>query len=304
MDGETSIWKTGPFWLLMVVLALVAALLFMGVRYRDATVGMEIVPKVMARKTAVLSALRINMIKSVDSEKSAVMADTDEASIAFAEKSVREAKEVEQNRRELSQLVEAYPSEKEVKLLQEFNGCWTEFRSIDQAVLEFAVQNSNRKAARFSFAAARDAMTLFEDALAKLMQGQEGGPICGLASQALAAALKIQILHAPHIAAPNDEEMDGLEKNIQENDAMVRRSLNALQPLVSPDLQSTLRQAEAAYHEFANVTAKVIELSRQNTNIKSFELSLNRKRNITSQCEEILTSLQDAVQSRSFKATR
>ncbi len=91
MDGETSIWKMGPFWLLMAVLALVAALLFMGVRYRDVTVGMEIVPKVMARKAAVLSALRVNMIKSVDSEKSAVMADTDEASIAFAEKSVREA---------------------------------------------------------------------------------------------------------------------------------------------------------------------------------------------------------------------
>ena len=304
MDGETSIWKMGPFWLLMAVLALVAALLFMGVRYRDATVGMEIVPKVMARKTAVLSAIRINMIKSVDSEKSAVMADTDEASIAFAEKSVREAEEVEQNLRELSQLVEAYPSEKEVKLLLEFNRCWTEFRCIDQAVLEFAVQNSNRKAARFSFAAARDATALFEDALSKLMRGQEGGPICGLASQALAAALKIQILHAPHIASPNDEEMDGLEKNIQENDALVRRSLKALQPIVSPDLQSTLRQAEAAYHEFANVTVKIIELSRQNTNIKSFELSLNRKRNITSQCEEILTSLQDAVQSRSFKATR
>jgi hypothetical protein len=304
MDGETSVWKTGPFWLLMAVLALVAALIFMGVRYRDVTVGMEIVPKVMARKTAVLSALRINMIKSVDSEKSAVMADTDEASIAFAEKSVREAGAVEQDLWELNQLIEAYPSEKEIKLLQEFNGCWTEFRSIDQAVLEFAVQNSNLKAARFSFAAARDAMVLFEDAIAKLMQGQEAGPICGLASQALAAALKIQILHAPHIAAPNDEEMDGLEKNIQENGAMVRRSLNALQPLVPADLQFTFRQAEAAFHEFSSVTGKIIELSRQNTNIKSFELSLNRKRNITSQCEEILTSLGDAVQSRSFKATR
>jgi len=69
-------------------------------------------------------------------------------------------------------------------------------------------------------------------------------------------------------------------------------------------LKRSEAQAEAAYHEFANVTVKIIELSRQNTNIKSFELSLNRKRNITSQCEEILTSLQDAVQSRSFKATR
>lgn len=304
MDRETSIWKMGPFWLLMAVLALVAALLFIGVRYRDATVGMEIVPKVMARKAAVLSAIRITMIKSVDAEKSAVMADTDGASRAFAEESACWAEAVEKDLQELNQLIEAYPSEKEVKLLQEFKGCWTEFRAIDQVVLEIAIQNSNLKAAQLSFGAARDAMTLFEDALTKLMRSQESEAIWRLASNALAAALKIQVLQAPHIASPNDEEMDGLEKNIQENDAMVRRSLNALQPLVSPDRQSSLRQAEAAYNEFANVTATVIKLSRQNTNIKSFELSLNRKRNITSQCDEILTSLQDAVQSRSFKATR
>ncbi len=40
------------------------------------------------------------------------------------------------------------------------------------------------------------------------------------------------------------------------------------------------------------------------TSPKSFELSMNRKRKTTAQCDEILTSLQDAVQSRSFKAMR
>ncbi len=34
------------------------------------------------------------------------------------------------------------------------------------------------------------------------------------------------------------------------------------------------------------------------------ELSLNRKRKLTSQCEEILMSLQEAILSRSLKATR
>jgi hypothetical protein len=38
---------------------------------------MDIVPTVMARKLALLSAIRINMIRSVESEKSAVLADTD-----------------------------------------------------------------------------------------------------------------------------------------------------------------------------------------------------------------------------------
>lgn len=299
MDGETSVWKTGRFWLLMVALALVASLFFFSVNYRDASVG-----KVMARKVAVLSTLRLNMIKSVEAEKSAVMADTDEASVAFAEESTRVVGVFEEGLEELSQLIESYPSEKEVNLLQEFKGCWTEFREIDRAILEIAVQNSNLKAARLSFDAARQAMTHFEDNLVKLLRVQESGAICRLASNALAAGLKIQVLHAPHIASSNDEEMDALEKNIRENDAMVRRSIDALQPLASPDLQSTLRQAEAAYNEFAKVTTKIVELSRQNTNIKSFDISLNRKRKINYQCDEILTNLQDVVQSGSFKATR
>jgi len=52
------------------------------------------------------------------------------------------------------------------------------------------------------------------------------------------------------------------------------------------------------------VTAEVIRLSRENTNVKSFELSLGRKRKIAAQCDEILISLQEAVRSREFKATR
>jgi hypothetical protein len=304
MARETSIWKTGPFWLVIAIFVLVAALLFIGVRYRDVTVGMEIVPKVIARKAAVLSSLRINMIKSAESEKSAVMADTDGVSIAFAEESVRGIEAAEEGLRELSQLIDAYPSEKEIKLLQEFKRCWTEFRDIDQAVLEIAVQNSNLKAARLSFGAARDALTVFEGTLTSLIRGQESGDMCYLVADALAAGLKIQVLHAPHIASPNDAEMNALEKLIHENDAVVRRSLDALRPLVPPSRQSILYQAETAYNEFGNVTSKVIELSRQNTNIKSMELSLNRKRKLTSQCEEILMSLQEAILSRSLKATR
>jgi hypothetical protein len=304
MDSETSLMKSGPFWLLLAVLVLVAALLFVGVRYRDVTVGMETVPKVMARKAAVLSAIRINMIKSVEAEKSAVMADSDEASTAFAEESARWAAAVEKDLQELHPLIEAYPAKKEAGRLREFEGCWSEFRAIDRAVLEIAVQNSNLKAARLSFGAARDAMARLEEALTELMRSPGSGLVCGLASRALAAALKIHVLQAPHIASPHDQGMDGLEKEIMENDAMARRSLHALQPLVSADQKSTLHRAELAYNEFADVTETVIKLSRQNTNIKSLELSLNRKRNITSQCEEILVSLQDAVQSRSFKATR
>ena len=304
MEREAPAWKTSPFWLVTAILVLVAALLVMGVRYRDATVGMDIVPTVMARKLALLSTIRINMIKSVESEKSAVLADTDSASIAFARQSGREAGAAEEGLHELGRLVEAYPSEQELRLLREFKGCWAEFREIDRLVLENAVQNSNLKAALLSFGRAREAVARLEDALSRLSAGDGGGPVGPRAAAALTAALKIHVLHAPHIAASGDAEMDALEVSIRDNDATVRRSLEGLRPLVPPDRQPILRQAEAAYADFAELTGKVLALSRQNTNIKSLELSLNRKRSITAQCDETLTSLQAAVHSRTFKATR
>jgi hypothetical protein len=52
------------------------------------------------------------------------------------------------------------------------------------------------------------------------------------------------------------------------------------------------------------VNKEIVRLSRMNTNVKSLQLSLGRKRKIAAQCEEILNSLQNAIQSRSFKATR
>jgi hypothetical protein len=304
MSRETPFWRTSPFWLVIAILGLVAVLIFLGDRYRDVTVGMDIVPKVMSRKAAALSAIRIDMIKSVEAEKSAVMANTDEDSIRFAEESRRASEAAENSRLELAELIEAYPSAPEKELLQEFDSCWREFRKTDQQVLEFAVQNTNLKAARLSFGAASTAMNEFGRALSELISDSTSGAICRLVYEAQTAALRIHVLHAPHIASPDDQEMDGIEAVIRQNDTVVRKSLSDARLLLPPSKKPSLERAEAAYDAFMDFTGRVLEWSRQNTNVKSFELSLNRKRKVTAQCEEILTKLQDAIHSRAFKATR
>lgn len=304
MERETPFWRTSPFWLLVAILVLVAALIFLGDRYRDVTEGMDIVPKVMSRKAAALSVIKINMIKSVEAEKSAVMANSDEDSIRFAEESRRASEAAEKSRLELTELIGTYPSVPEKELLTEFDSCWKEFRQIDQQVLEFAAQNTNLKAARLSFGAANTAMNEFGHALSGLISDPTSGLICRMIYEAQTAALKIHVLHAPHIASPDDHEMDGIEKSIRQNDAIVRKALGDVRLLLQPAKKVFLQQAEAAYDAFMDFTDRILEWSRQNTNIKSFELSLNRKRKITAQCEEILAKLQDVIQSRAFKATR
>lgn len=125
-----------------------------------------------------------------------------------------------------------------------------------------------------------------------------------LSCDALAAALKVHYLHAPHIAASNDAEMDRIEAEIASSDETVKESLRQLESFAPGELQDRLREAVLAYAEFRKVTAEVIRLSRQNTNIRSFELSLGRKRKATAQCDEMLASLQEIVRSRKFEATR
>ena len=58
-----------------------------------------------------------------------------------------------------------------------------------------------------------------------------------------------------------------------------------------------MKNAEAAYEQFMNLTGEILRLSRMNTNIKSAELSLGKKRLISSQCQEILASLQETSSS-------
>jgi len=128
--------------------------------------------------------------------------------------------------------------------------------------------------------------------------------IAELVWNALTAGLKIHYLQAPHIAAANDDQMDKIEAEIRQQNDVIKSSLSKLKLLVPKDKQASLGEAEAAYDELARVTAEVVNLSRQNTNIKSFELSLGRKRKVTAQCDEVLKRLEQVVRSKTFTGTR
>jgi hypothetical protein len=293
---------------LVVLAALVLVLALIVIRFRGAGPDLQDVIGNMAKKMELLSTMRANLIRSEETEKSAVMADTDEASLDFADQSRRAAELLERDRRELESLLNRDHTDKEMELFHEFDSCWTELRKIDHEILEFAVQNTNLKAAALSFGKGNEAMKRFERALKNLIHSSLPSDNCNhvviLASDALATGLSIHVLHAPHIIEASDARMDEIEAEMRHDDEIVHTSLKELANSVPEEDQASLQDARAAYDEFAAVTAEVIKLSRENTNIKSFELSLGKKRKIAAQCDEILISLHKAVRSREFKATR
>jgi hypothetical protein len=264
--------------------------------------------KNIVKKREVLSQMRVNLLKSVEREKNAVMAQTDEESQMFANQSLAASAALEQNLKELNSLIDADPMQDERNLIIEFNNCWTELRKLDQVILELAVQNTNLKAASLSGEKGAEAMRRFEHALEDVMRAYLGakneGRVARLLCHAMTSALKIYNLHSFHIAEASDEKMDQIEMQMKAEEKEVSKSLDELTGIVGEKSRQDLLQAKTAFTEFMEVTAQVITLSRKNTNVKSLELSLGRKRKVDTQCNEILDTFQKVLQNRTFKATR
>jgi hypothetical protein len=257
----------------------------------------------------IVSRMRINLLKSTDLEKGAVMAVTDEESQVFAEQSRKSADAVERDYLELKGLIDAAKIDKEMALLKEFGDNWNNIRVIDGELLSLAVENTNIKAANLSYTAAAQAIATFERLLSEAMEiptsDGERVQMAKLAFQAATSAYVIYSLEAPHINEAQDKKMDELENLMGMNEKKVRNALNNLSRLTDRQGKSIFNEALVAFSKFMEVHKEVVRLSRMNTNIKSLQLSLGRKRKVAAQCEEILNSLQDTVQTgRSFKATR
>ena len=113
------------------------------------------------------------------------------------------------------------------------------------------------------------------------------------------------------VMAQTDEESQDFANQSFVSSAAVEQDLNEalkslaeLSGIVGKESGEALLRANTAFSDFLEVTAKVIILSRQNSNVKSLELSLGRKRKTAAQCDEILSTFQNIAHDRTFKATR
>jgi hypothetical protein len=306
MGRQHSSGKTIASLVVLFALLVAVALIFFGLR--GSGPDLQNIVGNTIKKMDLLSEMRVNLLRSQETEKSAVMADTDEASRDFADQSRRAAEIVDRDRRELEALLNRDHADQEMKLFHEFEGCWTELRKIDQEILDFAVQNTNIKAVALSFGEGNEAMKRFVQALRNLIHSPITGKQCTdvivPTSDALVAGLRLQASHAPHIVEASDARMDEIEVEMRRDAEMVEASLKKLAGLVSDGERKSLLDARTAFDSFTAITAEVIKLSRKNTNVKSFVLSLGKKRKVAAQCDEVLVSMQEAVRKREFKATR
>ena len=74
--------------------------------------------------------------------------------------------------------------------------------------------------------------------------------------------------------------MDAMETRMTKDDQEVHKDLDGLAALSVFNGDTDLATAISAYARFSEVRAKIIPLSRENTNVRSLAISLNQKRKV------------------------
>jgi hypothetical protein len=252
-----------------------------------------------AKRVDAVERMRLALASASEAEKSAVMAITDEDSQKYADQARAAAAEVERERNELGQLLDAGGTQREKDLLAQFSKVFTDFQRVDNELLALAIKNTNIKAYNLAFGPAADAIAEMNDALSRLVSKSAASPdartVAPLAFGAQTAALRIQALLAPHIAEESDTKMDAMEARMTADDQEVRKDLDGLAALPSFTGDTDLTAARSAYERFSLVRAKIIPLSRENTNVRSLAISLDQKRKVMFLCQDALASLQQAI---------
>ena len=173
---------------------------------------------------------------------------------------------------------------------------WKELAAVDERLLALAVANTNLKAMRLS---ARDGLAAVDRLLVALdgMERSSSDPATIRAlSAAATAALRQQALLLIHIPSADDAEMTRLEKQMADQAAAVDRALATLRSGGNVPA-GVLDTASEAWAEEERIVAEVLKLSRENTNVRSFDVSVRAKRTGTRACLDALTALRGAIAS-------
>ncbi len=293
--------REGPksfLWLAGGAVVLIAVALLALHYYREGDVATKSAFK--ARRLETVGWMRAALLTASEAEKSAVMATTDGESQTFADRSRTASTVVEQRRDELAKLLEAGGTREERDLLSQFSQALTECQRIDRELLELSVKNTNLKAYDLAFGPAADALASMDSALSRTLSecassiNPKARQVMLLAAGAQSGAWRIQALLPPHIFEESDVRMDELEARMANEDQKVRSDLKGLGELLGPR-NSEFEAATVEYAQFTELKAKIIELSRQNTNVRSLIISLSQKRKAVQLCLDALDVLEQTI---------
>jgi hypothetical protein len=249
-----------------------------------------------ATRVDLVSRMQVALASSSEAQRSAVLATSDEDSVAFAAQARAALAEVEAARAELVPLLAAGGRESARARLDQFTAEYARLRRLDEEILALAVRNTNVKAYALAYGPASEAVGALDGALAGLAARRAAGPeahaVLQAASDARLAAWRMQALLPPHIAEERAEAMDRLELSMTAEERRAGEALGRLSARPSTAGDPDLAAARGSLATFLELKRRILALSRENTNVASLALSLGQQRKAMAACAEALAALQ------------
>jgi hypothetical protein len=252
-----------------------------------------------ASRVDLVGRIQLDLVTAAEAEKSSVLAITDEESEKFADQARAATALVDRERQDLGALLSPDAFQRERDLLSQFSEAFNNLKRVDREVLALAVKNTNLKAYSLLFGPAADTLAEFDTALdrvtAKYADSADGKRVMLASYSARVGMLRIQALLAPHIAEESDPKMDQMEAVMAEEETKARKNLDVLGGLVKVAGDEDLAVALARFDKYRELKARILLLSRENTNVRSLALSLNQKRKAMILCLDVLGALKQAI---------
>jgi hypothetical protein len=252
-----------------------------------------------ASRVDVVARMQLGLASESEAEKSAVLAITDKDSQTFADQARAATAGVERERQEIGALLAASGTQREQDLLAQFTAALGQLKSLDEEVLGLAVKNTNLKAYGLLFGAAASTLAEMDATLAQVIAKRADSPsarrVIPMAFGARLGVLRIQTMLAPHIAEESVEKMDQMEASMGKEEVQVRKDLDGLAALAKPEADADVTTALSQFGRYEELKARILALSRENTNVRSLALSLNQKRKAMALCLDALNALKVAI---------
>jgi hypothetical protein len=285
-------------WLIAGLVSL-ALLLFVGWHFREAMGSPAQALASKASRVDLVSRMQLDLASASEAEKSAVLAITDQDSQTYADQARATTAQVVQEQHDLSALLANGGSPPERDLLSQFSKVFADLQRVDSEVLALAVKNTNLKAYSLLFGPAADTQAQMDAALARLVtkyaDAADGKQVLPLAYGARLGVLRIQAQLAPHIAEESDAKMDQMEAAMTQEETQVRKDLAGLSGLSKLASDPDLSAASASFARYSELKARILSLSRENSNVRSLALSLNQKRKAMIVCLDALNALKQEI---------
>ncbi len=246
-------------------------------------------------KERLIGTIRQKLLESVEAEKSAVLATTDEESQTLAQEARNSAAAIDTLRGELRQRIVADGRRAEVEKLDAFDEAWAGLKRIDERLLARAVANTNLKATRLLSREGATALDRFVNGLTAMQRAVTDPETIRTLSRASVAALRSESVLFVHIPSADDAEMTRLEQQLRDLGAEVEGCLRAARESGQAG-QEQLASTSQAWDEFQRLVPEIVRLSRQNSNVISFDVSVHEKRQAMQECLSALSALSVAVE--------